>query len=39
MGRERPVAKVVFLALLIVATGGWLYFLTKSTVALIQMIK
>jgi hypothetical protein len=36
---ERPFAKVIFLALIIVATGGWLYLLTRFSVALIQMFR
>jgi hypothetical protein len=39
MACERLFAKAIFLALNVVAAGGWLYLLTRFSVALIQMIR
>jgi hypothetical protein len=38
-GYGRPFAKTMFWALIIVATCGWLYLLTRFSFALFQMIR
>ena len=37
-GVKHRISRVLILAVLGIATGGWLYFLTKLSVSLVQMI-